>query len=80
MNRDIGHSEKAVSVDVSVSDQSLTGGCRAIYVGGAGDLAVTMSGGGNITFAGVAAGSWVPIGCSAVLNSGTTATNIVALL
>jgi len=80
MRKDDGFSEKAVEVDVSASDQALPLGSRAIYVGGAGDLAVTMWGGGDITFTGMAAGSYLPIRARTILSTGTTATDIVALL
>ena len=52
---------------------------RAVYVGGAGNLTVTMAGGGNATFNSVPAGSVLSIRVSKVLSTGTTATNIVAL-
>jgi len=78
--KDIGFSEKAVAIDVSGGNQALPLGCRAFYIGGAGNLAVTMWGGGDITFSGLTAGSILPIRASAVLNSGTTATLVRALL
>lgn len=51
---------------------------RAIYVGGAGNVAVTMLDGQDVTFSGVAAGTLIPIRASHVL-AATTATNILAL-
>lgn len=51
---------------------------RAIYVGGAGNLSVTMLGGQNVTFA-VQAGTLLPLRASHVRAAGTTATGIVAL-
>ena len=80
MKKDFGFSEKAVAIDVSADDQALPLGCRAFYIGGTGDLAVTMWGGGNVTFVGLPAGSILPIRASAVLNTGTSATDVVALL
>ena len=80
MKRDISAADKATVIDVSVSDQALSLGCRAFYIGGAGNLAVTMWGGGNVTFTGLPAGTILPISARAVLNSGTTATAVVALL
>lgn len=80
MKKDDGFAEGAFAIDVSGGDDELPQGCRAIYVGGAGDLAVTMWDGGNVTFAGVTAGSWYPIRVSAVLQTGTTATGLIALL
>lgn len=49
---------------------------RAIHLGGAGDLRVTLRGGDEVTFAGMAAG-WHPIRVARVFASGTTATAIV---
>lgn len=80
MNRDIGHAEKAVTVDVSSTNQEFALGFRALFVGGAGNVAVTMKGGGDVTFTGVAAGTVLPISASMIKNSGTTATNMTALL
>jgi hypothetical protein len=52
---------------------------RALYVGGAGDLRVTMRGGETVTFAGVAGGTLIPVRASRVLASGTTASGILGL-
>ena len=52
---------------------------RALYVGGAGNLAVTMQGGGNVTFTGVPAGTVLPIRCTHVRSTSTTATSIINL-
>ena len=52
---------------------------RALYIGGAGNLVVTMQGGGNVTFIGVPAGTVLPIRCSHVRSTSTTATSIVNL-
>ena len=53
--------------------------CRGIWVGSAGNLAVTTRGGNTITLVGVAAGTLLPIRATRILATGTTATNIVAL-
>jgi hypothetical protein len=50
----------------------------AIYVGGSGNLRVTMLGGELVTFTGLAAG-WHPIRVTRVWATSTTATNIVAV-
>ena len=50
-----------------------------LYVGGAGDVRVTMKDGQVVTFAAVAAGTILPIRVRGVLVTGTTATNIVAI-
>ena len=52
---------------------------RAIYVGGYGDLAVTMAGdGGDVTFVAVPAGTVLHIECTAFLVA-STATSVVGL-
>ena len=52
---------------------------RALYVGGSGDVAVTMRGGETVSFAAVSAGTLLPVRVSRVLASGTTATGILGL-
>ncbi|MCE7999713.1 MAG: hypothetical protein HEP70_12700 [Rhodobiaceae bacterium] len=52
---------------------------RAIYVGGTGDLAVTMKEGGSVTFKNVIGGTVLAIRVGRVLSSGTTATDIVGM-
>lgn len=52
---------------------------RALYVGGVGDVAVTMQDGGEVTFVGVPAGTTLPIRVKIVKATGTDATDIVAL-
>ncbi len=51
----------------------------ALYVGGAGNVAVEMEGGASLTFSGVPVGTMLKIGVVKVLLTGTTATNIVGL-
>jgi hypothetical protein len=61
----------------------LTGGTSnngcVLYVGGAGNLRVTTVGGNDVVFAGVAAGSFIPVQVVKVWATNTTATNILAL-
>lgn len=52
---------------------------RAVWVGGAGNLKVTMFGGDTIILVGVAAGTLIPIRVSRVHSTSTTATSIVGL-
>lgn len=52
---------------------------RALYVGGAGDVAIRTGEGINLTFVAVPAGQYVLCRCDRVLETGTSATNIVAL-
>lgn len=51
----------------------------ALYIGGAGDVAVVLPGGTAITFAGVAAGTVLPVRAIRINSTNTTATNMVAL-
>lgn len=57
----------------------LTVTARALYIGGAGDVAVITAGGSTVTFVGLAAGSVLPVRVKRVKSTGTTATSIVAL-
>jgi hypothetical protein len=52
---------------------------RALWVGGAGDVAVIMASGAAATFANVAAGTHLPVRVSRVKSTGTTGTLILAL-
>jgi len=51
----------------------------ALYVGGAGDVAVTTPLGSVLTFSAVPAGSIIPIRCVRVMSTNTTATLIVGM-
>ena len=53
------------------------GVCRALWVGGAGNITVTMEAGTSVSFNGIQAGTWMPIQCTVV--SAATATDIVAV-
>tara|TARA_R100000742_G_C4173940_1_gene11294 strand:- start:200 stop:490 length:291 start_codon:yes stop_codon:yes gene_type:complete len=53
-------------------------GC-CLYVGGQGNIKVTMESGEEVTFTGVAAGSFLPILVTRVWSTDTTATDILAL-
>jgi hypothetical protein len=53
---------------------------RGIYVGAAGDVAVVPANGGSpVVFAGVAAGTILPIQVSRIRTTGSTSTSIIAL-
>lgn len=52
---------------------------RAIYVGGAGAIAVVSPTGQTVTFSAVPVGTLLPIRAARVKATGTTATNLVAL-
>ncbi len=62
---------------VTKSDTTVVN-CRALYIGGTGDVVVTpLEGGNSVTFTTVPVG-FFPVSCRHVMNA-TTATNIVAL-
>lgn len=63
---------------VTPSDSATIGRTRALYIGGAGDVAVRFSNGATATHASVPAGSTLMVEVDKVLSTGTTATNIVA--
>ena len=52
---------------------------RGLWVGGAGNVAVVMAEGDEVTFVGVSAGTLLPFCVKQVKATGTTATNIVAV-
>ena len=57
----------------------MTNATRGIYVGGAGDVKITMVGGGTVTFVAVPAGAFLPVRAARVFATGTTATSMVGL-
>lgn len=67
------------AVPVTKSDTTVLVGVRSLYVGVAGDVAVTMTDGSTATFTAVPAGSILPIQCTKVMSTGTSASAIVAL-
>lgn len=70
----------AEELDASVSDDQPSQPTRAIYVGTAGDISVDMLGSGTaIVFKGLPAGTLLPIQITELNNTGTTATDVVAL-
>lgn len=64
---------------VTPSDTGSLGSVRGLFIGGEGNVRVLTSAGTDLTFTGVPAGFILPIQCSRVYNTSTTATNIVAL-
>jgi hypothetical protein len=52
---------------------------RGIYVGVAGNVVAVMLDGSVLTFVGVPAGAILPIQCTRINNTSTTATTMVAL-
>jgi hypothetical protein len=65
---------------VTPSDSvNLSAPSRGLWVGGAGNVSVQMYGdGGTIIYVGVPAGQLLPVQCTRVNATGTTATNIIA--
>lgn len=53
---------------------------HAVYVGGAGNVAVRTSRGTTVTFVGVPAGTILPIKCDRVMATNTTATSLVGMI
>jgi len=53
-------------------------GC-VLYIGGAGNVTLTTNGSDIITLVGLNTGQFVPVQCTKVFLTGTTATNIIAL-
>jgi hypothetical protein len=66
-------------VAVTPSDSTVLTTTRAVFVGGAGNLAVVMASGNSLTLTGVTAGTVLPLRVTKVKSTGTTATNIAAL-
>lgn len=65
---------------VTPSDTIELGPCKALYIGGAGNVSVWMPGRESpVTFFAVPVGTVLPVSARRVLATGTTATNIVAL-
>jgi hypothetical protein len=67
------------AVAVVASDITVFDTTKAIYVGGAGNVAVTMVDGNDATFIAVPVGTVLPIQVTKVKATGTTATNLLAL-
>lgn len=70
--------QSAFALTPSDSTDVPNGSCRALYVGVGGNLSI-VTGGATVTFAGVLGGTVLPVSCSRVRSTGTTASSIVAL-
>lgn len=55
------------------------GQCDALYIGGAGDVAVVGPNGAAVTFSGMVAGAVYPVTAIRINSTNTTATNMLAL-
>ena len=60
------------------TDLSL-GTCRAIYVGGDGNISIVDGAGSTVVFSGLTAGSILPVQTARINATATTATTLVAL-
>ena len=70
----------ALAVNISGGDHSLGATYEAFYIGVGGDISLDCAtSGSNIVFKNVASGQLLPIRATVVNQTGTTATNIVAL-
>lgn len=65
------------TVDLPLS--SIGEGCRALLIGGAGNVNVNLLGGGTAVLTGLSAGQVVVVACTRVLATSTTATSVQAL-
>lgn len=65
---------------ITTSDTtSLTGITRAVYVGGAGNITAIMLNGDAVLFTAVPVGTVLPIRCTRINATATTATALVAM-
>jgi len=71
-------SDTANIPNIAREDGTGNRGCL-LYVGTAGDVRVTTSGGDTTTFVGIQGGQFLPLSVVRVLATGTTADNIIAL-
>lgn len=78
IQKDVSSAFGALAVDVSSADQALIAGCRGLYIGTTGDVKVDMPNATGITFTAVPVGV-LPVQATKVYESGTTASDIVAL-
>jgi len=69
-----------IAINYGSGDHTLATTSRAILVGGAGNLAVTMLDGNDVTLTGLLAGHVYRVCVKVVKQTGSTATNCVALL
>jgi hypothetical protein len=61
------------------SDTTVINTTRSVWVGGTGDITVTMLSGNTALFSSVPAGTWMPIQITKLQATGTTATNVLGL-
>lgn len=68
----------AIEAEAVTVNVDFTKVARGLYIGGGGNATVTMENGDSVAFVGLLAGTILPVRCTKV-NTGATATNIVAL-
>ena len=80
--RTVGPSDPAVACEAVAPDDSdpLPNPARAFYVGTGGDVSMTDLRGTNTTFKNVPTGAMIPVGVLQIFATGTTASDIVAIL
>ena len=67
-------------IAITPADTDLVQPVRAIYVGGSGNLKISDTGGGAVTFSNVPAGVILPVMARRIWSTGTTASNIIGLI
>lgn len=68
------------AIAITPSDSTMLSGVRALYIGGSGNVAVTMRGSAApVVFVGLTPGAILQVQAVKVMASDTTATDIVAL-
>lgn len=65
--------------EITPSDTASFKSCRALYVGTTGDVRLKALSGNIATYTAVPAGQYLYVRATQVLQTGTTATNIVAM-
>lgn len=77
-----GLSSPAAGAFAIVPDDAapLPGVTRAIYVGGAGDIRITLLNGQTVTLRAVQPGAIYPVRCTHVRSGGTTAADLIGLV
>jgi hypothetical protein len=78
-NRAYGTAIDARAVTASDTTDLPDGPCRAIYIGGTGNVSLITGGGSLVTFSSLNSGYVLPLEVVRVRATGTTATNIIAL-
>jgi len=76
-----GNYRRAVAVDIASTDHTFTTPCRALYVGGAGDVIckLTDAAATAVTFKNVPTGTVLPVEMKLVVKTNTTATLMLGL-